>query len=57
MEIPPPPPYVKWEVTKDTGEKEQVMSDGEVKQLEKLQCYTATDPESHEVGELMGFQG
>ena len=45
----PPPPYIVWEVTKEKGEREHVMSNGEVEENTPLQCYTATDPESKEV--------
>ena len=50
METPaPPPPYIVWEVTKEQGERENVMSNGDVEVKNPLQCYTATDPESKEV--------
>ncbi|XP_063675523.1 sperm-associated antigen 17-like isoform X5 [Bolinopsis microptera] len=45
----PPPPYIVWEVTKEKGGREHVMSNGEVEENTPLQCYTATDPESKEV--------
>ena len=44
-----PPPYLQWDVTKQDGAKEQVFSDGSVKEIESLLSYTATDPESREV--------
>ncbi|KAL5264612.1 hypothetical protein ACHWQZ_G005633 [Mnemiopsis leidyi] len=50
VETPAPPPaYVVWEVTKEQGEREHVMSCGDVEVKDPLQCYTATDPESKEV--------
>ena len=53
VETPAPPPaYVVWEVTKEQGEREHVMSSGDVEVKDPLQCYTATDPESKEVAVL-----